>query len=135
MGKLIWKIDWENFAPSSSVPWSQFDPQNEKKEGVFRLLVRKRETSDETEKFYLSFYRAPAFDEDEDEFRVTESPEVELMTQSDLGQEFLGLWHEFQAGNYPYDSILARQLDPSNCMRIMVRLAWEENEREDHKSY
>ena len=122
-----WKIDWENFARYSTGLWSRFRAKLGKKEGTFRLLVRKRETDDETEEFYLSFYRPPLLNEEADVFRVTESPDVRLETKSALGQKFLDLWNSFKAGETPYDSILGESLDPENYLRVTAVLAWEEN--------
>jgi hypothetical protein len=126
-----WKLDWENFAPYSSEPWSRFRSELGSKEGTFRLLVRKRRTSDQSNKFYLSFYRPPGLYEDSDGFRDTESPEVEVATKSDIGEKFLDLWGDFKAEKVPYDSILARFLDPQNFLRLTVVLAWEKNERDE----
>lgn len=125
-----WKLDWENFAPYSSEPWSRFRSELGSKEGTFRLLVRKRRTSDEINKYYLSFYRSPKLYEESDAFRETESPEVEIMTESEIGKKFLKLWGDFKADKIPYDSILSRSLDPSNYLRLTVVLAWEKNERD-----
>lgn len=124
-----WKLDWENFARYSTMSWSRFRAEIGPKKGNFRLLVRKRETSDESEKFYLSFYRAPEFYEDGEEFRATESPEVELEVESILGHEFLKLWADYKAGKVPYQSILSEELDPPNCLRLNVVLAWEKDAR------
>lgn len=131
--KTGWKLDWENFAPYSTEPWSRFRDELGSKEGTFRLLVRKRRTGDETKRISLSFYRAPGIFEENDEFRNTESPEVDLLTESDLGQEFLRLWGNHLEGKDPMGSILGRALDPNpkNFMRITVRLAWEKNERDE----
>ena len=123
-----WKIDWENFSRYSTDLWQRFRTETGSKEGTFRLLVRKQETSDETEEFNLSFYRPPSMLEARDDFRVTDDTEVSLETQSALGQEFLALWNDFKDGKVPCDSILGASLDPDNCMRISVVLAWEENE-------
>jgi len=127
-----WRVDWENFARYSTDSWSRFRAELGEKEGTFRLLVRKRETDDETEEFYLSFYRPPTFNEEAEVFRVTESPEVRLETKSALGQKFLELWGSFKAGDAPYDSILGKSLDPENFLRITAVLAWEENEQNEN---
>jgi len=67
------------------------------------------------------------------EYRVTESPEVEVRTESELGQEFLKLWEKHLADEPPFGSILAKALDPSNGMRINVTLAWEKNAQGESK--
>mgnify|MGYP000380313741 CR=1 FL=1 len=128
-----WKLDWENFAPYSTEAWSRFRDELGSKDGTFRLLARKRRTGDEAKKISISFYRPPGVFEENDEFRNTESPEVDLLTESDLGQEFLRLWANHQNGKEPMGSILGRSLDPNpkNFMRITVRLAWEKNERDE----
>ncbi len=128
-----WKLDWENFARYSSISWSRFRSELGGREGQFRLLVRKRETEDDGKSFDLSFYRAPVLYEDADEYRVTESPEVEVRTESELGQEFLKLWEKHLADEPPFGSILAKALDPSNGMRINVTLAWEKNAQGESK--
>jgi hypothetical protein len=125
-----WKLDWENFAPYSTTSWSRFRSHLGLESGVFRLLVRKRRSGDEANKFSLSFYRAPGFFEEKGEFKDTESPEVEVETKSFLGQEFLKLWDDHLAEKAPFDSILGKVLDPGNYMRITVELAWEKNEFE-----
>lgn len=126
-----WRIDWENFAPYSSEPWSRFRAELGSKQGVFRLLVRKRRTADETKKFYLSFYRPPEFLEKNNEYLDTESPEVEVKTDSELGREFLKLWNNHLEGKAPYGSILGKTLDPGNYLRITVELTWEKNEHDE----
>ncbi len=126
-----WKLDWENFAPYSTESWSRFRAELGGTEGEFRLLARKRETSDESEHFYVSFYRPPLFFENSEEFRSTESPEVELETDSELGQRFLNLWKDHKAGKVPLDSILGKSLDPSNYLRMNVQLAWEKNDQDE----
>lgn len=123
-----WKLDWENYVPYSAQSWSLFRAEIGKREGQFRLLVRKRGSDDESERFSLSFYRPPVLYEDADEFRVSESPEVELETQSELGQRFLKLWNDHKAGKVPFGSILGKSLDPSNYLRVNVVLAWEKND-------
>ncbi len=125
-----WKLDWEAFAPHSTESWSKFSSELGSKEGVFRLLVRRRRTSDQSKKVSLSFYRAPKVFETDNEFRNTESPEVDLLSESDLGKEFLNLWSSHLDGNAIYGSILGRALDPEGYLRITVRLAWEKNERD-----
>ena len=128
-----WKLDWEAFAPHSSESWAKFRANLGSKEGVFRLLVRKRVSTNEEEEFYLSFYRAPRVFETENEYKNTESPEVEVKTQSALGREFAKRWQNYEEKKAPYGSILARNLDPSGHMRITVRLAWEENPQGDEE--
>jgi hypothetical protein len=123
-----WKLDWEAFGPSSSEPWARFRANLGSKEGVFRLLVRKRLSSNEEDSFFVNFYRAPQVFETENEYKNTQSPEVELKSDSAIGRQFLKLWEDYQEGRFPYGSILAPQLDPRGHMRITVRLAWEEKE-------
>lgn len=123
-----WKLDWEAFAPYSTEPWSRFQAELGSKEGVFRLLVRRRRTSDQNTKISLSFYRAPGVFESDGEYRNTESPGVDLPSESELGQEFLKLWADHVDGKAPYGSILGKALDPENHMRITVRLAWEKDD-------
>lgn len=122
-----WKLDWEAFAPYSTESWAKFRGNLGSKEGVFRLLVRKRISVNEEDSFYVSFYRAPYVFETENEYKNTQSPEVELKTDSDLGRRFLKLWDDYQEGRAPYGSILAKNLDPRGHMRITVRLAWEDD--------
>ena len=120
-----WKLDWEAFAPYSTQSWAQFMAQLGEKEGVFRVLVRKRATSDASERIYLSFYRPPDFeDSDQKAFLKTESPEVELIVKSELGEQFLKLWSDYEEKNFVFDSLLPA-IDPEGFMRIMVKLAWE----------
>ena len=129
-----WRIDWENFAPYSTEPWSRFRSELGSDKGVFRLLVRKRQTVDQTEKFYLSFYRPPDFLEKNNEYLDTVSPEVEVKTDSDLGREFLKLWENHLSGEAPYyGNSLSKILDPGrdNYLRITVELAWEKNKRDE----
>ena len=129
-----WRIDWENFAPYSTEPWARFRSELGSDKGVFRLLVRKRRTADEAEKFYLSFYRPPEFLEKNNEYLDTVSPEVEVKTDSDLGREFLKLWENHRSGEAPYyGNYLSKILDPGrdNYLRITVELAWEKNERDE----
>ena len=125
-----WKLDWENFAPYSTQSWSEFRDELGSKEGVFRLLVRKRRTLGK-KSISLSFYRAPGVFEKNDEFKSTESPELDFLTGSDLAQEFLSLWNNHQKEIDPMGSMLGRFLDPfpKTFMRITVRLGWEKNER------
>jgi len=125
-----WKLDWEAFAPHSTESWSKFRSELGSKDGVFRLLVRRRRTSDQSTKVSLSFYRAPKVFEDANEYRNTESPEVDLLSESDLGKEFLSLWSNHLDGDAAYGSILGKALDPEGYLRITVRLAWEKNERD-----
>ena len=122
-----WKLDWEAFAPYSTESWAKFRGNLGAKEGVFRLLVRKRLSVNEEDSFYVSFYRAPYVFETDNEYKNTQSPEVELETDSDLGRQFLKLWDDYQEGRAPYGSILAKNLDPRGHMRITVRLAWEDD--------
>ena len=126
-----WRLDWENFAPYSTESWPKFINQLGSKEGVFRLLVRKRRTADDSKKISLSFYRAPHVKEDDKEFKKTESPEIDLLAGSDLAIEFKRLWTNHQEENDPLGSILGRVLDPDprTYMRITVRLGWEDDER------
>ena len=128
-----WKLDWENFAPYSTESWPKFINQLGSKEGVFRLLVRKRRTADDKKKISLSFYRAPHVKEDNEEFKRTESPEIDLLAESDLAIEFMRLWNNHQEENDPMGSILGRALDPDpmSYMRITVRLGWEDSKRDE----
>ena len=128
-----WKLDWENFAPYSTESWPKFINQLGSKEGVFRLLVRKRRTADDKKKISLSFYRAPHVKEDDEEFKRTESPEIDLLAESDLAIEFMRLWNNHQEENDPMGSILGRALDPDpmSYMRITVRLGWEDSKRDE----
>jgi hypothetical protein len=129
-----WRIDWENFAPYSTEPWARFRSELGSDKGVFRLLVRKRRTADEAEKFTLSFYRPPEFLEKNNEYLNTVSPEVDVKTDSDLGREFLKLWENHRSGEAPYyGNYLSKILDPGrgNYLRITVELAWEKNERDE----
>jgi hypothetical protein len=127
-----WKLDWENFAPYSTESWPKFINQLGSKEGVFRLLVRKRTTEDDKKKISLSFYRAPDVKEGDEEFKRTESPEIDLLVGSDLETEFTRLWNNHQKKNDPMGSILGRALDPdpTTYMRITVRLGWKDNKRD-----
>lgn len=126
-----WRLDWEAFAPHSTETWGKFRANLGDREGVFRLLVRKRLSSDERKLFSLSFYRAPRVFETDNEYKNTQSPEVEVETESDLGRQFLKLWNNYLEGKAPYGSILAKELDPEKHMRITVRLAWERDEDDD----
>ncbi len=128
-----WKLDWEAFAPSSTESWAKFRANLGGNEGVFRLLVRKRISVNEEDSFYVSFYRAPYVFETENEYKNTQSPEVELKTDSELGRQFLKLWNDYQEGRAPYGSILAKNLDPRGHMRITVRLAWEQDDGAERK--
>lgn len=122
-----WKLDWESYAPYSEMSWARFLADLGGQEGEFRLLVRKRKSRDESKRFVLSFYRPPVFTEPEKEFLKSESPEVEVETDSELGKEFLRLWSEFNDGKFPLDSMLS-SLDPEGFMRITVRMGLEESE-------
>lgn len=122
-----WRLDWENFGPLSSESWAKFRSNLGGAEGVFRLLVRKRLASNEEESVFLSFYRAPQVFEAKSEFKNTESPEVDVKIDSETGRTFLKQWGDYLDGQAPYGSILAKELDPGNHMRITVRLAWEKN--------
>lgn len=124
-----WKLDWEGFAPYSDEPWFTFRSNLGKKRGVFRLLVRKRLTSDEENHIYLSCYRPPKFAESPEVFVNTASPEIKLLTRSYLGRDFLKMWTSFTDGGVPYDSILGKAMDPDGYMRLTVDLAWEKNEK------
>ncbi|MDB4653144.1 hypothetical protein OAE39_02585, partial [Akkermansiaceae bacterium] len=112
---------------------SRFRDELGSKEGTFRLLARKRRTRNEQKKVSLSFYRPPGVFEKNEEFKNTESPEVDLLTEGDLGQEFLRLWNNHQEGKDPMGSVLGRALDPDpkNFMRVTVRLAWEKDDRDE----
>ena len=120
-----WKLDWEAFAPYSTDAWTRFQAQLGGSDGTFRLLVRKRASSNESKRIYLSFYRPPGFAEDDKSFLKTESQEVAVLVQSKLGSQFLGLWSDFEEGTRPFGSILPL-IDPDGFMRITARLAWEE---------
>ena len=128
-----WKLDWEVFAPSSTESWAKFRANLGLKEGIFRLLVRKRLSSNEKDSFFVSFYRAPQVFETQNEFKNTQSPEIELTRDSEIGQKFLRLWDNYLEGRSPYGSILAKELDPRGHMRINARLAWEKDEAGDKK--
>ena len=97
------------------------------KEGIFRALVRKRASSDESKRIYLSFYRPPEFGEEDKSFLKTESQEVEVILKSQMGKQFMGMWADFEEGVRPFGSILPL-IDPEGFMRITARLAWEEVE-------
>lgn len=126
-----WKLDWENFAPYSSEPWSRFRSNLGADEGEFRLLVRKRFSSGEDDHVYLNFYRAPKVFETGNEYKNTQSPEVEVVADSELGRQFLVLWEDYKEGKSPYGSILGQKLDPRNHLRVTVRLAWEKGVGEE----
>ena len=83
--------------------------------------------------FFVSFYRAPQVFETQNEFKNTQSPEIELTRDSEIGQKFLRLWDNYLEGRSPYGSILAKELDPRGHMRINARLAWEKDEAGDKK--
>ena len=131
-----WKLDWENFAPYSTESWPRFINQLEgsSKEGTFRLLVRKRRTADDSNKISLSFYRPPNVKEVNDEFKNSESPEIDLLAGSELAKEFMRLWEDHKEGNGPMGSFLGRALNPDSLdvMRITVRLGWEDNESDEN---
>lgn len=122
-----WKLDWEAFAPYSTDSWARFQARLGLKEGIFRVLVRKRASSDESKRIYLSFYRPPEFGEEDKGFLKTESQEVEVILKSQMGKQFMGMWTDFEEGVRPYGSILPL-IDPEGFMRITARLAWEEVE-------
>lgn len=122
-----WKLDWEAFAPYSTDSWVRFQARLGVKEGVFRVLVRQRASSDESKRLYLSFYRPPEFGEEDKSFLKTESQEVEVIVKSKLGEQFMGLWSGFEEGVRPFGSILPL-IDPEGFMRITARLAWEDVE-------
>lgn len=124
-----WKLDWEAFAPYSTDAWARFQAKIGGAEGTFRLLVRKRASSNESKRIYLSFYRPPNYAEDDKSFLKTESQEVEVTVESKLGRQFLDLWSDFEEGIRPLGSILPL-IDPEGVMRITARLAWEEVEGE-----
>lgn len=128
-----WKLDWECFAPYSSESWARFRANLGSQEGVFRLLVRKRRVTSEKETFSLSFYRAPQVFETDNEYKNTQSPEVEVAVDSEVGKEFLKRWQDYQEGKSPYGSILPQHLDPRNHLRVTARLAWEENKQGESK--
>jgi hypothetical protein len=94
--------------------------------------VRKRTTEDDKKRISLSFYRAPDVKEGDEEFKRTESPEIDLLVGSDLETEFTRLWNNHQKKNDPMGSILGRALDPDpeTYMRITVRLGWEDKKRD-----
>ena len=129
-----WRLDWENFAPYSTESWPRFINQLEgsSKEGTFRLLVRKRRTADDSNKISLSFYRPPNVKEVNDEFKNSESPEIDLLAGSELAKEFMRLWEDHKEGNGPMGSFLGRALNPDSLdvMRITVRLGWEDKKRD-----
>lgn len=127
-----WKLDWEAYAPHSSMSWARFQADLGDSEGVFRLLVRKRNSSDESKRFSLSFYRPPIFGEADKGFLKTESPEVEVKSDSKIGVRFLELWKDFKDGKRVFNSMLPL-LDPDGFMRITVKLAWEDIEGRDEK--
>jgi len=127
-----WKLDWEASAPYSTDAWARFQAQLGESEGTFRVLVRKRASNNESKRINLSLYRSPNFAEDDESFRKTWSPEVEVIVESKLGKQFLGLWSNFEEGTRPFGSILPL-IDPEGLMRITARLAWEDVEGDDEK--
>ena len=126
-----WKLDWEHFAPYSSVAWNRFSSRLGTNEGTFRVLARKRFTSDQSETFSVSFYRPPRVYEQSNGFLSSESSEVVIETDSELGRRFRQLWQsQVVDGTSPYGSILADEIGPpsNQFLRVIVKLAWEENE-------
>ena len=136
-----WKLDWEAFGPYSSSPWVLFVSGTERSEGVFRLYVRKMKSLDDLEKnkslndskrFFLKFYAPPVFGESDrkaSSFDV-ESPEVEVNTRSDLGQQFIEVLQNHQNKDFFLGSMFP-QFDPEGYLRVTVKLAWESDEKDE----
>ncbi len=120
-----WLIDWEHLVRYYSEPWALFKLDAGSSEGVFRLLARKKDVSDDliTEvAFHLP--SRPGISEREGVYGRSHS--VRFRTKQDLGIEFNRLWSDFNAGERPYNSKFPDG-DIRGMMRITVRLAWEDD--------
>jgi len=128
-----WRLDWENFAPFSTVPWTLFRSGVGKDEGDFRLLVRRRIERAGSDKTTFLFYFPKPFAEDSLELiRNTESPEVILHRASALAKELGKLIDNREKGFRPLESILGEN-DPDGMVRVWVNLSWEEDEDGERK--
>ncbi|MGJ8696554.1 MAG: hypothetical protein ACSHYF_09565 [Verrucomicrobiaceae bacterium] len=127
-----WKLDWEHFARYSTTPWALFRSGLGRKEGEFRLYVRKRRTLSEATHFSLLFYAPAKFGDDVKTVLESESPEVQVKINSDLGREIRAVLADHEEGRRPLDSILGDD-DPSILTRIAVKLAWETNAEGDEE--
>lgn len=129
-----WKLDWEHFARYSNVPWTLFRSKlGGKKEGEFRLLMRKRQVMRESSYFSLLFYEEPSLGVEEDQrkaLQASESEEVIVKLRTDLGKQLTELFKQKENENRPYDSILGER-DPNMMIRVSAILAWEEDEDGD----
>lgn len=130
-----WVLDWEQFAPYSTGLWSAFVADLGQKEGVFRLLARKRRDIEEASREVgINFYRAPLFGEKEDAFLQSQSPRVSVSRRSPLGKEFISRWESFEAGeDIGLPGSFLPSLDPKGYLRITVRLGWEDAEDSDDR--
>lgn len=125
-----WKLDWESYAPYSSVPWTLFRSGVGKKKGEFRLLVRRRKGGADSNEMTLLFYSPqPPGEGALEAIRMTESPEVVIERRGEMGKKLRFLLDEREAGKMPIESILG-QGDPEGMVRVWVKLAWEESEGE-----
>ena len=123
-----WKLDWECYAPYSTVPWTLFRSGVGKQEGDFRLLVRRREAGDASKNLALLFY-APAYagDKSSEAIRATESPEIVVDRKSEVGERMSQILSDVEEEKRPMESILGID-DLSRMARVFVSLAWEEDE-------
>ena len=122
-----WVLDWEHMVRYGSDSWSLFRLGAGKKEGVFRVYVRKKSLSD-TENWELVFYGPPTQGEPTvGSIYDGASSDVVVPAKSELGEQFESLWQDFKAGYRVYDSKFPDG-DPHGLMRITVRLAWETDE-------
>jgi hypothetical protein len=123
-----WRLDWECYAPYSSVPWTLFRSGVGKQEGDFRLLVRRRQAGDASKKLTLLFY-APAYagEKSSEAIRATESPEIVVNRGSEIGDRMFEILSDLEEGKRPMESILGID-DLSGMARVFVNLAWEEDE-------
>lgn len=123
-----WRLDWECYAPYSTVPWTLFRSGVGKQEGDFRLLVRRREAGDASKNLALLFY-APSYagDKSPEAIRATESPEIVVDRKSEVGERLSQILSDVEEKKRPMESILGID-DLSGMARVFVSLAWEEDE-------
>jgi len=132
-----WKLDWEAFGPYSTSPWILFASQSDRSEGTFRLYIRKMNSVDDSERFYVKFYPPPTFGEKEKKVvgREVDSPEVEIDSKSEIGQQLIEIFQNQENENeeeveHLLGSIFPR-FDPDGYVRVTVKLSWETDEKGD----
>lgn len=114
-----WRIDWESYARTSTLPWALFSTENGDAVGTFRFLVRERTVDNQNREQINVAFHEPSLFHNRDP--ISQTVPFMIDKKSRNGQLILAALRARNEGPPLLDSIYAEE-DMSNTARVHVRI-------------